>query len=123
MARWIAVAMLGVCLSAEATSYYVSNSGWDNNNGTSAATPWQTFKNVNAGTFHGGDIIYLQRGGVWREQLIPPSSGTSGNPIQFDAYGSGAAPVITAATPMALVKKVVFERFMPRPRSGIETWH
>ena len=25
MARWIAVAMLGVCLNAGATSYYVSN--------------------------------------------------------------------------------------------------
>ena len=24
---------------------------------------------------------------------------------------------------LALVKKVVFERFMARPRSGIETWH
>ncbi len=31
MARWIAVAMLGVCLSAEGTSYYVSNSGSDGN--------------------------------------------------------------------------------------------
>ena len=103
MARWIAVAMLGVCLSAEGTSYYVSNSGSDLNNGASTATPWQTFKNVNAGAFQAGDVIYLQRGGVWREQLIPPSSGISGNPIQFDAYGSGAAPVITAATPMPFI--------------------
>lgn len=62
MARWIAVAMLGVCPSAEATSYYVSNSGWDNNNGTSAATPWQTFKNVNGGTFHGATLFTCNEG-------------------------------------------------------------
>jgi hypothetical protein len=100
MARWIAVAMLGVCLSAEATSYYVSNAGSDGNSGTTSGTPWRTLAQVNSQTFSPGDAIYLQRGGIWREQLIPPSSGASGNPIKFDAYGSGAAPLITAATPM-----------------------
>jgi hypothetical protein len=39
----------------------------------------------------------LQRGGVWNEPLIPPSDGSSGSPITYDAYGTGAAPVITAA--------------------------
>lgn len=104
MARWVAVALLGVCLQAEGTSYYVSNSGLDSNNGTAAATPWRTLTKVNAGTFQPGDTIYLQRGGVWREQLVPPSSGTSGNPIKFDAYGSGRAPVITAAVPLPFVE-------------------
>lgn len=103
MARWIAVALLGMCLRAEATSYYVSNSGSDLNNGTSTGTPWQTLAKVNAQSFNPGDAIYLQRGGVWREQLVPPSPGTSGNPIRFDAYGTGAAPVITAATPILFV--------------------
>src|SRR6476620_1126296 len=42
--------------------------------------------------------------GVWREPLIPPSSGTSGNSIKFDAYGSGAAPIITAATPISFIE-------------------
>jgi hypothetical protein len=64
MARWIAVALLGVCLRAEATSYYVSNSGSDLNNGTSTGTPWQTLAKVNAQSFNPGDAIYLQRGGV-----------------------------------------------------------
>ena len=103
MARWIAVAMLGVCLNAGATSYYVSNGGADGNNGTSAGTAWRTLAHVNAQTFNPGDTIYLQRGGIWREPLIPPSSGTTGNPIKFDAYGTGAAPIITAATPMSFI--------------------
>lgn len=103
MARWITVAVLAVCLHAEATSYYVSNTGSDDNNGVSAGTAWQTLAKVNAQTFYPGDTIYLQRGGVWREQLIPLSSGSSGNPINFDAYGTGSAPLITAAAPIAFV--------------------
>ena len=62
MARWIAVAMLGVCVNAGATSYYVSNGGADGNNGTSAGTAWRTLAHVNAQTFNPGDTIYLQRG-------------------------------------------------------------
>jgi hypothetical protein len=54
---------------------------------------------VNAQTFAPGDTIYLQRGGTWSEPLIVPSSGTSANPISFDAYGTGPAPVLTAAAP------------------------
>ena len=34
----------------------------------------------------------LKRGETWREQLIPPSSGTLGYPIIFGAYGSGNKP-------------------------------
>jgi len=37
----------------------------------------------------------FRRGDVWNESLVPPSSGTSGNPIAFDAYGTGPAPNFT----------------------------
>jgi hypothetical protein len=37
----------------------------------------------------------FKRGDVWNESLTPPSSGSSGNPIKFDAYGTGAAPNLT----------------------------
>jgi len=102
------VVVVACCLSASATNYYVSSSGGsDSNNGTSPATAWKTFSvpgnHVNAGSFSAGDVIYLKRGDVWNEQLIPPSSGASGNPIQFDAYGSGPAPVITAAVTIPFV--------------------
>ncbi len=91
--------------SGLATSYYVSSStGGDTNDGLSAATPWATLGvHVNGGAFAPGDVIYLKRGDTWNEQLIPPSSGASGSPIQFDAYGAGAAPVITAAAPISFV--------------------
>ncbi len=58
---------------------------------------------VNAQTFIPGDTIYLKRGSVWNEQLIPSSSGASGNPISYDAYGTGPAPVITGAAPISFV--------------------
>ena len=94
------VIMTGWCWG---TQYYVSNSGSDSNSGTSAGAAWQTLAHVNGQTFSPGDAIYLQRGGVWVEQLIPPSSGTAGNVISFDAYGAGAAPVITAASAIPFV--------------------
>jgi len=95
------------CLGARAANYYVSSSsGNDANNGTSPATAWKTFSaagnHINAGSFSPGDVISLKRGDVWNEQLIPPSSGASGNPIQFDAYGTGAVPMITAAVAIPL---------------------
>ena len=79
-----------------ATTYYVSSStGNDANSGTSSSTPWQTIGHVNGQTFQPGDSILFKRGDVWNESLAPRSSGSSGNPITFDAYGTGAAPNLT----------------------------
>ncbi|HTC56321.1 MAG TPA: Ig-like domain-containing protein [Candidatus Sulfotelmatobacter sp.] len=93
-----AVVFLLMLLGARAwaTTYYVSSgAGSDSNNGTSAATPWQTIAHVNAQTFSPGDSVLFKRGDVWNESLAPASSGSSGNPIAFDAYGTGAAPNLT----------------------------
>jgi hypothetical protein len=82
--------------SALATTYYVSSStGNDANSGTSSSTAWQTIAHVNGRSFQPGDSILFKRGDVWNESLAPASSGSSGNPITFDAYGSGAAPNLT----------------------------
>ncbi|HEX9006361.1 MAG TPA: right-handed parallel beta-helix repeat-containing protein, partial [Bacteroidota bacterium] len=51
---------------------------------------------VNGSSFSPGDQILFLRGGVWSEQLVPTSSGTSSAPIIFGAYGSGSRPVINA---------------------------
>jgi hypothetical protein len=88
------VTVIGV--NVEATTYYVSSStGSDSASGTSATTPWQTVAHVNGRTFLPGDSILFKRGDVWNESLVPPSSGSSGNPITFDAFGTGAAPNLT----------------------------
>jgi hypothetical protein len=81
---------------SSATSYYVSSSvGSDSNAGTSSSAAWQTIAHVNGQTFSPGDSILFKRGDVWNESLETASSGSSGNPIAFDAYGSGAAPNLT----------------------------
>ncbi len=82
-------------LQANATVYYVSNTGSDAANGTTTGTPWQTITKVNAASFNPGDQILFKKGGSWNERLSPPSSGSVGNVITFGAYGSGAAPIIT----------------------------
>jgi hypothetical protein len=82
--------------AARATTYYVSSSqGSDANSGTSSTAPWATIGHVNAQTFNPGDSVLFRRGDEWNESLVAPSSGTSGNPITFDAYGLGAAPNLT----------------------------
>jgi hypothetical protein len=92
------------CGVASATTYYVSNFGTDAAGCTTAATACKTLGYVNSSiTLNPGDSVLLQRGGVWNEQLIPSASGASGSPIGFDAYGTGAAPVITAAAPVPFV--------------------
>jgi hypothetical protein len=90
----------GVCLLVSAAgwaaTYYVdATGGLDTNDGLSAATAWKTVAKVNGSTFAAGDQILFKRGGVWNESLVPPSSGASGNPIIFDAYGTGEAPTLT----------------------------
>jgi len=93
------VAVVGVCamaVSSWAATFYVdATNGIDTNDGLSPATAWKTVAKVNGSTFSAGDQILFKRGQVWNESLVPPSSGASGNPIVFDAYGTGEAPTLT----------------------------
>jgi hypothetical protein len=94
--RMTAFLWMILCGIASATTYYVSSSlGNDGNAGTAAGAAWQTLAHVNAQTFQAGDSILFRRGDVWNESLVPASSGSSGNPISFDAYGTGAPPNFT----------------------------
>src|SRR6185369_11869825 len=77
-------------------TYYVDATGGDDTrDGLSATAAWKTEGKVNATTFAPGDQILFKRGEVWRESLVPASSGVSGSPILFDAYGTGEAPTLT----------------------------
>lgn len=93
---------LAVCLIAPwafATVYYVdATGGLDSNDGESTGAAWQTINKVNTSSFSQDDQILLKRGETWREMLTVPSSGTSGHPIVFGAYGTGALPKILGST-------------------------
>lgn len=100
MMRFISCLVLFLCLSTArllaAVTYYVSPTGNDSAAGTTTAAPWRTVAHVNTATFGSGDSILFQRGGTWREMLVPPASG-----IYFGAYGSGSRPVISGADLLA----------------------
>jgi hypothetical protein len=66
-----------------------------------AGVDWTTIAQVNAATFQPDDFILFNKGDTWRETLTVPSSGSAGHPITFGAYGSGANPILTGATPVA----------------------
>lgn len=79
-----------------ATYYVDAVAGSDSNDGLTPATAWKTISlSVNIKSFAPGDQILFKRGCVWNDRLTPPSSGSSGNPIVFDAYGTGEAPMLT----------------------------
>ena|SRR5256885_2846146 len=91
-------AVVVVCsVMAEAATYYVDPAGSNGNSGLSPSTPWRTLLKVGISTFQPGDVILFKRDAIWNEWLTPPSSGTAGNLIKFDAYGDGRPPVFTGA--------------------------
>ena len=77
--------------------YIDATGGSDLNDGRSPATAWQTISKVNAfSSFLPGDRILFKRGETYNNtRLRPVSSGKAGRPITFDAYGSGALPIIS----------------------------
>ena len=78
--------------------YYVDyTTGDDGDSGLTEALAWKTIAKVNGESFSGDDQILFKRGETWREQLTVPSSGSSGSPITFGAYGTGADPIISGA--------------------------
>ena len=73
------------------TTYYVASTGGsDSNPGTSQSAPWASVAKVDATTFQPGDTIDFQYGSEFHGLLIASSSGTSGNPITYGAYGNAS---------------------------------
>lgn len=78
-------------------SYYVDfTGGADTNDGLSSGSAWKNASKVESSSFSAGDQILFKRGERWdiSSEFDVPSSGSAGNPIVIDAYGSGAKPII-----------------------------
>jgi len=84
----------------ESSAYYVSAAGNDASNGLTPETAWRTIDKVNAsmGSIEPGESILFRRGDTFYGTINITKSGTSGNPITFGAYGTGAKPIITGFT-------------------------
>ena len=98
----LVIAFLFISLNAWGATYYMRADGTAANKGA-ASGPCGTQANAmsiathNADTFSAGDIINLcDDGGVFRDQMDIPSSGSGGSPITYQA-ASGDSPVISGA--------------------------
>ncbi len=78
-----------------AGTYYVDlrvgNDSWSGKASAPAGSPptdgpWKTLSRVKAAALLPGDSVLLRCGLVWREPLVVPASGTSGNPITISTF-------------------------------------
>jgi hypothetical protein len=87
---------------ASSNTYYVdATGGLDGNDGLTTGTAWQTLAKVRSaqtgGTIHAGDTILFKKGQTFAGYLGVTVTGTVGNVLTFDAYGTtGANPIIDA---------------------------
>ncbi len=89
-------------INCNATIYYFSESGNDNNAGTSESSPFKTLKKLNSLSLVAGDFVLFKKGEIFQGSIIIKDNGSAGNPITFSSYGSGANPVITGFTTVDL---------------------
>ena len=83
--------------SAAGTSYYISQSGNDANDGRSPSTAWRTVNKINTGLFAAGSTINLQGGSQFSGCIVFNTSNVPGsqsyNPVKVQNYGVGTATV------------------------------
>ncbi len=76
------------CLDIKGTTYYVSTSGDDNNDGKSPETAWKTLQKATATPLQPGDGVLFKRGDLFRGSLFTQPG------VTYGAYGSGDKPKI-----------------------------
>ncbi|MCB0766371.1 MAG: right-handed parallel beta-helix repeat-containing protein [Flavobacteriales bacterium] len=95
----ILFAFLGLTGHLGATTYYLSPTGNDTNNGTSSATAWRSISRLQqvAASLQPGDQVLFERGGTFPGQFTINSNGSSAQPIIIGSYGTGALPIVTGS--------------------------
>ena len=100
LATILALSMLGWGLTEsrtmQATEYYVSPNGSDNNNGT-LDSPWQTLGYA-LGRLLPGDVLYLRGGRYYEHEIMTRLKGTASAPITVRSY-PGEQAVIDGGVP------------------------
>ncbi len=78
-------------LKISGTTYYVSESGDDNNDGKSPENAWKTLKKVDGADLQYGDGVFFKRGDLFRGCFHTKSG------VSYGAYGDGEKPKIYSA--------------------------
>ncbi len=80
-------------------TYYVDPTAADDNGaGTSPGTAWKTINKVNTTATAVGDVVYFKRGATWYLGDETATDLRLKRFVTYDAYGSGAKPIISGAT-------------------------
>ncbi len=95
VACWLLIAMSSTGFGQ--TTYYVSGSGNDDNSGRSADSPYKTIDKINNLNLQPGDQVLFRRGDTFRGSLKIRQSGSGGQPIVVDGYGSGDKPILAGS--------------------------
>jgi hypothetical protein len=88
--------------SSFASDYYFSSSSGDDNRSSNqaqnSATPWRSIDKLNSisNELKGGDRILFKSGDTFYGSIFITRGGSSGNPITYSSYDSGAKPIITS---------------------------
>lgn len=89
--------LLACSFTANATNYYLSNTGSDSNSGTSSSSPWQTITKLNTVSYAPGDTVFFKCNHLFRGNIVVNQGGNNSSPVVFTAYGIGNKPVISGA--------------------------
>ena len=92
MKKLLTILVLTISVNSWAATYYVDPSSSGTNSGT-FANPWKSLSAINQSVLAPGDFVLFKRGEKFTGTLTITKSGTSGNPITFGAYGTGADPL------------------------------
>jgi hypothetical protein len=84
-----AACLLFVATSAQAATYYVSQSSGDDSATGLIGKPWKTLKRASTVKYAPGDRILLKCGDTWNEELRPKGEGTADKPIVIGSWGKG----------------------------------
>lgn len=87
------------------TTYFVSPTGDDANNGVTSNTAWKTLDKANealkttsnGGLLQPGDRLLFEKDAVFEGQLVVLCSGSEENPIEIGSYGTGELPIISGS--------------------------
>lgn len=79
----------------QATTYYIDSAAGNNAQaGTSPATAWRDFTNVNGRTLGPGERLLLRRGSTFRQELNVSACGTAERWAEIGVYGDGPRPIL-----------------------------
>jgi len=95
----LTILIFTISFGLQATTYYVSKNGNDNNTGTSENMAWKTIGKA-AKTLEAGDTVIILNG-TYNEQVIPEKSGVVGKYIIYKA--KTGAKVIIDGTNLSIV--------------------